>query len=93
MLFDVVFTALKLFVGQQEGQLACKKLSVGMLVVEHCHVLKTCNWHHHHHLHHFLLQRNPEWFDTLMSAYPRWYNGILTIKRVLFLTKEINSKR
>ena len=54
------FTALTLLVGRQEGQPACKKLDVGLLVVmiwlELC---ATYSSSYHHHLHHPLFQQTP----------------------------------
>jgi len=63
------FSALTLLVGQQEGHLACTKLSSGMLAWLCVRVkVQICIWPSWCHWHSSLAPVNPDWF--YLSAHP-----------------------
>jgi len=63
-----IFSALTLLVGWQEGHLACKKLSGGMLVwLSVWGKVQICIWPSWCHCHSLSLdQVNPDWFTVLV---------------------------
>jgi len=74
----VAFSALTLLVGWQEGHLACKKLSHGMLAWLCAWVkVQICTWSSWCHCHSLSLAPvNPDWFylpgfTFLVPAHPR----------------------